>query len=314
MSDSSTPLAGVDMAVVQATPIRLAEALRRFEAEASPGVCDTGRYRCSYYTWGSGPPIVFIPGLSDDALSFVLVVSLLSRHFRCIAYSLPTGHGDHARLGRYTHPLLVEDLFELLDHLRAPQSYVFGSSFGATIALAAMDERPGRLPRGILQGGFAHRPLQTVDLLLASFGRYLPGQAGAMPLRAAKLWQGHHEPFAGREPDVWEYFLRRWNEPPITAVAHRAMLLHHLDLRPLLPHIHQPVLLVSGDRDPLVPHGCDEEMLKSLPSAGRVELTGCGHNPLFTHPEVLAEVVTRFLTPAGQAVCSAAPCHDEPEA
>src|SRR5262245_28401189 len=111
-------------------PVTLSSALERFEREAVRGLCDTGRYRCPYYTWGEGPPLVFVHGLSDDATSFALTISLLSRHFRCIAYDLPGGVGDGARLGRYRHADLVADLFALLDHLGVRQGYLFGSSFG----------------------------------------------------------------------------------------------------------------------------------------------------------------------------------------
>ncbi len=293
---------GSGEALVQTMPVSLAETLRRFEAEAVRGECDTGRYRCRYYTWGHGPPLLFIPGLSDDALSFVLVSGLLADQFRCIAYDLPTGRGDGARLTRYTHAHLVEDALALLDHLQAGQSYVYGSSFGSTIALAALHDHPRRLPRGILQGGFARRPLARSELLLAGVARSLPGRAGLVPFRTALLRRNHRPPFAGREPDLLEYLLTRWGQAPSAALGHRALLLHRLDLRPLLPEIRQPVLLVCGESDPLVGKGCEEELLDGLPNVGRVELTGCGHNPIFSHPEVLAEVVRRFLTPKPCAI------------
>src|SRR5262249_10065353 len=98
----------------QLPTITLADAQAKFEREAVRGICDTGRYRCPYYVWGSGPPIVMIPGLADDSLSFILVSALLAPHFRCIAYDLPTGAGDGAKLRRIAHPDLVRDLFALL--------------------------------------------------------------------------------------------------------------------------------------------------------------------------------------------------------
>jgi pimeloyl-ACP methyl ester carboxylesterase len=241
--------------------------------------------------------LLFVPGLSDDALSFVQVCALLSGQFRCVAYDLPAGEGDGARLPSYRHAGLVADLFALLDNLGVRQSYVFGSSFGSTIALAALARGTQRLPRGILQGGFARRPLAAAEVLLASFARYWPGRQRALPFRAGVLRRTHFGPFAGREPELWDYFLKRWGMPPFRAMGLRARLLHGLDLRPLLPQIRQPVLLVCGDRDPLVGKAAEEELLRGLPNAGRVELSDCGHNPIFTHPEVLAEVVRRFLTP-----------------
>jgi aminoacrylate hydrolase len=284
-------------ACVASQPLTLAEALRRLEAEAVRGVCDTGRYRCPYYVCGDGPPLVFIPGLSDDALSFVMPIALLSRDFRCVAYDLPSGRGDGARLGRYRHADFVADLFALLDHVAAKRSYAFGSSFGSTIALAALHRAPERLPRAILQGGFACRPLAAAELLLARLARCCPGTMRRLPFRTALLRHNHFAPFAARGPEVWEFFLKRWGSPPLAAAARRALLLHQLDLRPLLPAIHQPVLLVTGDCDPLVNRRCEEELLHGLPQVRRVELERCGHVPYFTHPELLAEVVRRFLTP-----------------
>jgi pimeloyl-ACP methyl ester carboxylesterase len=279
--------------------LHLDHALRRFDHEAIWACFDTGRYRCSFYSWGQGPPLLLIPGLSDDARSFVMLCSALADQFRCIAYNMPEGGPDGARLSPYRHANLVADIFALLDHLGLKQSYILGSSFGSTIALAAMHARPKRLPRGILQGGFAHRPLAPIERLLSGFARYLPGRQQAMPLRQAILRRIHHGPFAGRESGVWDYFLQRWGRPPLKAMGYRTALLHRLDLRPILPEVRQPVLLVCGDHDPLVGKACEETLLDGLPNAGRVELSNCGHNPLFTHPEVLAEIVRRFLTPEG---------------
>jgi aminoacrylate hydrolase len=275
----------------------LEEIHQRFDKEAVRGVCDTGHYRCPYYVWGTGPPLVFIPGISDDALSFLLPIALLSRHFRCVAYDLPTGQGDGARLAIYQHADCVADLFALLDHVNAPQSYLFGASFGSTIALAALHARPQRLPRAVLQGGFARRRLAPAETLLARFARYWPGPMRRLPFRAALLRQAHGAAFGERPADVWEFFLGRWGSAPIATVARRALMVHQVDLRQLVPAIHQPILLVCGDHDPLVSQACEEMLLQGLPGATRVVLPTCGHVPQFTHPEMLAEVVHRFLTP-----------------
>jgi len=109
--------------------IPLPEAIERFGREATQGSCDTGRYRCRYFTWGSGPPLVFLHGLADTSRAFILPSALLARSFQCIAYDLPDG-SDGADLKRYTHADMVADLFALLDHLGVKQSYVFGVETG----------------------------------------------------------------------------------------------------------------------------------------------------------------------------------------
>src|SRR5438874_3447239 len=118
-----------------ASCISLAQTLERFDHEAVRGVFDTGRYRCPYFTWGAGPPLLFLHGLADVARSFIPLAALLSDQFRCIAYDLPAGRGDGARLHGYGHQELAADACVLLDLLGARQCYLYGRSFGATIAL-----------------------------------------------------------------------------------------------------------------------------------------------------------------------------------
>lgn len=275
----------------------LEQALDRFEREAERGVCDTGRYRCRYYVWGSGPPLLFIHGLSDTSSSFVLPIARLSQRFRCIAYDLPTGQGDGACLARTTHASLVEDLFALLDHLNQRRSYVFGSSFGSTIALVGMHQRPDRLPRAILQGSFARRPLAPAELLLARMARYWPWPLRYLPFRKEVLIRADQGPFQAGPTSVWQYYLANSGATAMAAVATRALLMHRLDLRALLPEIRQPILMLCGDRDPAVGRACEDDLLHGLPNVGRVEFANCGHFPYFTHPAALAEMVGRFLTP-----------------
>ncbi|MCI0641462.1 MAG: alpha/beta hydrolase [Gemmataceae bacterium] len=278
------------------TRLDLPDVLERFQREARRDVFDTGRYRCSFYVWGHGPPLVFIPGLCDDALSFVLPIARLSELFRCIAYDLPEGHGDGARLGRYRHCDLVQDHLALVEYLGLGQTALFGSSFGSTIALAALHTRPDLFSTAILQGGFARRPLRRAEIPLACFGRYWPWDMSALPWRAQVLEHSHRSPFLDRGPEFWQYFLERCGDPPMAAVAYRAMLLHRVDLRPILGEIRQPVLLVVGDRDPLVGKQCEQELLRGLPRVLRAEIENCGHLPQFSHPEVLAELVQRYLS------------------
>ncbi len=285
----------------------LAEVLERFEKEARQGICDTGRYRCNYFSWGEGPPLVFVHGLADSSRSFLFVSALLSRFFRCIAYDLPMGGRDGARLARYQNQDLCADLWALLDHLQLKQSYLFGSSFGSTIALMALHARPERIPRAILQAGLAHKPLRGLERPLALLLSYLGGTVASLPGRQRLMEKLHQAAFAQRPPDVWRYYLDYTGRVPVQALGHHARWLHRTDLRPLLRQIRQPVLLLSGETDTVVDASCADLLMQELPNGGRVILQGCGHIPSYTHPEALAEVVRRFLspTPAPAPTCSA---------
>jgi pimeloyl-ACP methyl ester carboxylesterase len=273
----------------------LSECLERWRRETQQGVVDTGRYHCGYVSWGSGPTLVLIPGMALDALGFVMLMARLQGPFRCVSYDLPAGEDDGAHVRNYGHADLVKDLFALLDHLSIRECFLLGTSFGSTIALSAMHAQPDRFPRAILQGGFARRPLARAEVLAASFARFLPGRLGLLPLVRRILANNAGAEFAQREPEVWDFFVAQNVKIPLRAFATRALLIHRLDLRPILPAIRQPVLLVCGDNDRLVGKTCEQELKQGLPQAARAEIEQCGHIPQLTHPEVFAEVVRQFL-------------------
>jgi pimeloyl-ACP methyl ester carboxylesterase len=279
-------------------PLTLSDSLAQWQREAQHGQADTGRYRCRYYCLGRGPALVFIPGLSLESTSFAMIMSRLQPHFRCIGYELPTGDADGASLTAYRHRDLRDDLFALLDHLQIDRCYLLGFSFGSTIALSALADQPRRFPRALLLGGFARRPLAWSEVMLAHWLRYSPGRIANLPLADHVVRRHNAELFAARPAGELDHFCAAELRPLLRTFAGRALLMHYTDMRPLLEKIHQPTLLVYGDRDSHVGKELRDELAGGLPSAARAEIENCGHYPQLTHPEVFADIVRQFLTPA----------------
>jgi pimeloyl-ACP methyl ester carboxylesterase len=279
------------------TAQELQAALAAYRAHAQPGMLDTGRYRMRYFVWGSGPPVVIIHGMADAGQAFAMVMHRLIGRFTCIAYELPNGLTDGSRLARYTTADYVADLLELLEHLKLDRAAVVGSSFGSMIALAALADQPARFTHGVLQNGFAYRPLNRFQRALARMARFWPGWFADWPeLHRFTMRQIEHATITRAPPEVAEIY--RWHSAhtPIAACALRALAIDRADLRRHLPTISVPVLLLSGDCDRLVPRSCWDDLAAGLPRATRVELAGCGHYPQYTHPALMAETIGRFLS------------------
>jgi pimeloyl-ACP methyl ester carboxylesterase len=275
--------------------LSLSECLERRRREATEGVVDTGRYRCRYVVWGHGPALILIPGLVGDSLTFTMLMARLQTQFCCISFDLPAGGDDGAALMTYRHEDHVSDLLALLDYLAIHECVPLGFSFGTTIALAAMHRQPARFARAILQDGFATRPLSPAEVLLASWARFLPGRLAQVPLLERLLERNDRQPFLDREPAVWEFFVERVGRLPLCALGARALQMHRLDLRPLVPAIQARVLLVSGEGNSVADKARTQEVRERLTLAAHAEIEGCGHQPHLSHPEVLAEVVGHFL-------------------
>lgn len=280
------------------TDEELRSALAAFRAGATHGRLDTGRYRMRYFVWGSGPPVVFVHGMSDAARAFAMVVHRLVARFTCFAYELPDGLTDGSALGRYTLADYADDLFALLDRLGLDRTAVVGSSFGSPIALSALASAPQRFAHGVLQNGFARRPLTRTQKHLCNFARFWPWWYGDWPGIHARVMRRVERPsFAVMPRAVAGFFLECGGRTPIRAACLRTLAIGRTDLRPLLPTIRAPVLLLTGDRDPLVPPECAAELERGLPDVRRVEFANCGHYPQYTHPGPMAEAIEAFCGP-----------------
>jgi pimeloyl-ACP methyl ester carboxylesterase len=90
---------------------------------------EPGTIQLAYDFRGSGPPLVFVHGLTFDRTSWQPIIDRLAGQFRCIAVDLP-GHGDSDGPPR---PLddIAAALHRLLDELDIDRPVVVGHSMGA---------------------------------------------------------------------------------------------------------------------------------------------------------------------------------------
>ena len=67
------------------------------------------------------------------------------------------------------------------------------------------------------------------------------------------------------------------------------------DVRPLLPRISAPTLVVWGARDTLVPLAHGRRMRGKIPNARLLVLEGAGHNPMVDRAAAFNTAVAAFL-------------------
>lgn len=279
-----------------ATAEQLRVALAVFRRDARLGSLNTGRYRMRYFVWGAGPPLVFVHGMADAARSFVMVMHRLIERFTCIGYELPDGKSDGSHLCRYHLTDYTTDLVALLDHLGLDRVAVLGSSFGSLVVLQALATVPQRFTHAVLENGFARRPLASFQRVLVHIGRFWPGWFGDWPALFRQVMQRVEPVAMTRTPaEVADFLVECGGRTPLCTSALRSIVIDRTDLRPLLPKITTPVLLLTSNCDRLVPRSCWDELVAGLPIVRQVELPGCGHYPHFSHPGPMAEQIMQFL-------------------
>lgn len=241
-----------------------------------------GEYSIHAAEYGSGEPLLLVHGLSGSARWWDRNVPELAHRYRVLVPDL-IGFGRSAlRRGRLPSPAqLAEVLAEWLRTIGVARMHLVGHSMGGQLAVHFATRFPERIHRLVLvDAAGLPRPVT--------------------PFAALR--------FAAELTPVW-----RWGDPQFLPVivgdawtaGPRTLLraiLHVLgdDLRPLLPLIQAPTLIVWGERDSWVPLEHAWELRRAIAGARLAVLRGASHNPMVDRPADFNRLVLRFLE--GEAV------------
>ncbi|MBF6591463.1 MAG: alpha/beta fold hydrolase, partial [Ktedonobacterales bacterium] len=176
---------------------------------------------------------------------------------------------------------------DLLDSLKLPRVHIIGHSFGGRVAITLASQWPERVAKLVLTDAAGIRPKRTWrdHARVRSFKalRWL----AHMPLTPPPLRRWATAAVARRgSPDyqqasgtVRASFVRVVNE----------------DLRPLLPRIAAPTLLIWGDRDEDTPLADARLMERMIPDAGLVVFEGAGHYAYLEQSARFCHIVKTFF-------------------
>ena len=241
-------------------------------------------------TLGSGPDLVLLHGWGMNAAVWEEVAGALARGFRVHLVDLP-GHGASPLEGPFELEAVTGALLAALPERAA----WVGWSLGAMLALAAAARAPERVdqlvlvaanPRFVADGEWPGMPAgvlaEFAEALArdeaATLGRFLAlvarGSADRGVLRRLRALRGPVEP---------------------AALAGGLRILAEADLRPLLPALRQPLLLIRGGGDALVPGEAAPAAAALAPEAKVTGWPDTGHAPFLARPQAFVEALEGFL-------------------
>jgi pimeloyl-[acyl-carrier protein] methyl ester esterase len=67
------------------------------------------------------------------------------------------------------------------------------------------------------------------------------------------------------------------------------------DLRPTLPHVRAPTLVIAGQYDRITAPAASRALAQALPDARYVEMRRAAHAPFLSHRKEFGELVDKFL-------------------
>lgn len=247
---------------------------------------------------GGGPPILWVPGADGVKETWRYQLPAFAPDHRVVA---PDLRREFSPLDTFDR--LVEDLAELVDRLETGPVVLVGQSLGGAIGIRFAYRFPD-LTRGLVlcntlaRVSYGHVGLNRTALvpLAAATTRYLPtalARALARAFSRGAVWI--YDDSTGRDAIV-EYAL--WTGPrtvPARVSARRVALLERTDLRPCLPAIVAPTLVVKGPRDSYCPPEWALDIAAAIPGARYATIPDTGHCSHISRPEEFNRTVRRWL-------------------
>lgn len=177
------------------------------------------------------------------------------------------------------------------DHLRDRSAnrpaVVLAESFGGAVALTFTLRHPELVERLVLVNTFARFRGRIRIRLAAFFGRFLPAKPSHPMTRPLRGWFFFAKDIPKDERDAW---WDRTDDVPMKAFGYRLRLIAGLDLRPRLPEITVPTLVIAAPNDRVVSPKCGRELARLLPNAHLIE-PPVGHAAMI-HPTInIAELL-----------------------
>jgi class 3 adenylate cyclase len=253
-----------------------------------------GDVSIAYQAFGEGPTFVGLPGIINnveviwDDVNSRHWLSTLATFCQVVIYD-KRGQGLSERdTGVPTLDERMADLTAVLDAVGAGRVSLGGISEGGTTAAMYAATFPERVDRLILWGSFAHPDVETGDRF--------------MPMWAEK-W-GTSESFTADilAPSVArDQAFRRWMNRFERATCTPAGLMaswrwiRETDVRPALPSIQCPTLVLHRTGDRLVRLEKGREFADAIPGARFLELEGSDHLPQSGDTDRALELFEEFV-------------------
>jgi pimeloyl-ACP methyl ester carboxylesterase len=269
----------------------------------------------AYARKGSGPTLVCHPGGPGFSSSYLADLGGLNEELELVLVDpRGTGGSDPARdPSAYAIDDYASDLEELRVHLGLERMLLLGHSHGGVAAIAYASKHPERVERLILASTLPrHGPEQEVVMQAAVEAR--AGEPWYEDAVAALKTELEGTFVDGRElmelvQRMMPLYFARYGEAErayIEAMTGEELcvdatrlwekeIFEHFDLRPLLPSLTMPTLVITGELDFITGPSCAAELVEGIPAPERVVLPGVGHMIFVEAPEAFRAAVLSFL-------------------
>ena len=259
---------------------------------------DVDGMRIAYTRSGSGTPLVMLHGAPSDGRIWQWMLPDLSRDHSVVAWDAP-GFGQSTDIDDdWRAPQFADALAAFIAALGFERPHLVGHSFGTMVALSMFQRHPGVPESLVLVGGYAgwagSLPPDEVARRLAMF----VGMAELGDAFDPKAYPGLFSDLIPADRDAAMAAMMRENIRPATIRA-AGYVGAETDLRPVLPTINVPTLILHGEADARSPLTNAEALHAAISTSQLVVLPKLGHACVVEDPESCAAEIRRFVMNVG---------------
>lgn len=246
---------------------------------------------------GQGPELVLLHGWGLHGGIWGELPAQLARDFHVMTPDLP-GHG---RSGIGPGPLTLQSMTDRIVKLIAAPAILVGWSLGGFVAMDAALRHPARV-NGLVLVGATPKFVQSPDWSAGMLPEVFAGFAGSLrqdyrgTLQRFLSLQGGSDETGRTLIKRLRYKLFAHGEPSPQALTGGLAILEHSDLRPRLPEIDAPTLIVQGTHDRLVSPSAGEFLARQIRGARLLSVAGAGHAPFLSQPDAFLAALRGFQT------------------
>lgn len=265
--------------------------------ETSPTMIDTTLGPLMIRRAGAGAPAFLWHSLFVDSQTFDGIVGDLGRQRELFLVDGPGHGGSPGPRRRYSLEECATAAAQVLDALgiSSPVDWV-GNAWGGHVGIVFAHKFPSRC-RTLTTIGTPAYPFTRDERMQTALLVYLYRLLGPAPFRGAIVealtGRGVAKTAPAAAAAVGDAFRRGNKQGKYWAM--QSVMLHRPDLRPVLPLLQVPTLMLVGRDDPMNDPGEAERAARSVPHGRFAPVTGAGHvAPLLLAPHEVTQHVLGF--------------------
>ncbi|MDQ6616281.1 MAG: alpha/beta hydrolase [Actinomycetota bacterium] len=263
---------------------------------------------------GEGRPFFLLHGVTESTLVWhYQLLDLAEAGFRVVAMDVRGQGRSQAGRDGYSLIAMARDAFQVIQELDLHEAVVVGHSMGAMILLQLLADHPELVADGavssivllatsaspILGNGVPAAAAEMVRVLTPLAGRgHIRATGGRVrrDLASGDLAAAYCRLAFGSDPSPTHVEVLRamTSAVPGPIIGQLLKTLLNLDVRPVLPAIAAPALVVVGQRDLLTPVWHSRCIANRIPVAELHVLPGCGHMVMFERRAELGQLLVDF--------------------